>query len=96
VKLNPNHVPEALRCLLPLAEKFGISDDRARTAVRFNPKGGIGEAKGGIRNVRPSAGRLARRPEAEGPEFSAEYIAFSATRMNLDALELHCDVHAIE
>ena len=85
VCLDSANVPEALRHLIPLAERFGISDDliRADFVGKVDPT----ELAALRQVVEEYAGPLddwLAGPKADGPRFTAEYIAFTCMRMAAD------------
>jgi hypothetical protein len=87
MKLNTENIPESLRALIPLAERWGISDDserielieRAIAADRAELKMIVGKCDDEL-------DKWLAGTEASGQEFSNEYIAFSAMRMAADYL----------
>jgi hypothetical protein len=85
VKLNQERIPEGLRHLIPTAEKFGISDDLTRED--FMAKASKAEVLG-LKQLVETYNNLLdvwlAGPEAAGPSFSDEYIAFSCMRMAAD------------
>lgn len=87
IKLHPKRVPEALRALIPLAEKFGISDDLIRDDLfAKTPKRELSKLKKTLAEHDDLLDEWLAGPEADGPEFSDEYVAFSAMRMGVDCL----------
>jgi hypothetical protein len=85
IKLNPKRVPEPLRVLIPLAEKFGISDDLIREDFfDKTPKSELMTLKRTLAEYDDLLDEWLAGPEADGPKFSKEYIAFSAMRMGVD------------
>ncbi|WP_020469555.1 hypothetical protein [Zavarzinella formosa] len=88
IKLDPERVPEPLRVLIPLAEKFGISDDLIREDVFANtPNKELTILKRALEKFDGQLDEWLAGPEAsEATKPSAEYIAFSAMRMSLDFL----------
>jgi hypothetical protein len=85
IHLNPENVPEALRHLIPYAELWGVSDDLVRDdMVRLAPREAIDELKRLVAQHDDLLDEWLAGPEADGPEFSAEYTAFSAMRMAAD------------
>ena len=83
--IDSQRVPAALRHLIPLAQKFGISDDLAREAIVSSAS--MAEIKVLKQAVQANNALLdawLAGPEATGPCFSNEYIAFSAMRMAAD------------
>ena len=84
--IDPQHVPTALRHLIPLAQKFGVSDDLAReTIVSSASKAEIEALKQAVQANDALLDTWLAGPEAAGPCFSNEYIAFSAMRMAADS-----------
>lgn len=83
--LNPEKVPRELRELIPLAEEFGISDDgyRWKKIKKTKPKE-LDTLKRVIEENDDELDRWLAGPEADGQDFSDEYIAFSALRMAAD------------
>jgi hypothetical protein len=85
IRLNPQHVPEALRVLIPLAEKWGISDDILRLdAVDRAPPAEVADLKKIIAQYDDLFDEWLAGPEARNPKPSAEYLAFSNMRMAAD------------
>ena len=85
IKLDPNRVPNPLHKLIPLAEKFGISDDLIRDDLfSKTPKPELVKLKQSLAECAESLDKWLAGPEADGEEFSPEYIAFSAMRMGAD------------
>lgn len=83
--LNRFHVPSELHGLIALAERFGISDDLAREQlVKRSPPRELQELKAAVTANEEALDRWLAGPEARGPKFSDEYIAFSAMRMVAD------------
>ena len=83
--LDPQRVPPTLRALLPLAERFGIADDVAREQVVR--AAGPHEVRALVASIRENDDALdswLSGPEAAGPEWTDEYVAFSAMRMAAD------------
>lgn len=79
------HVPAALRHLIPLTQKFGITDDLAREAIVSSASMAEIEAlRQAVQANDALLGAWLAGPEATGPCFSNEYIAFSAMRMATD------------
>ncbi|AMR67884.1 hypothetical protein [Aquipseudomonas alcaligenes] len=83
--INRNRVPAELHQLLPLAEKFGVADDLLReNLVKASSAEEIKELKSRVFAFEDALDKWLAGAEAEGPEFSVEYIAFSAMRMAAD------------
>ena len=82
IRLDPARVPELLRHLIPLAEKFGVSDDLIREdVVAKTPPGEVAVARAAVLALDHLFDEWLAGPEADGPKFSDEYIAFSCLRM---------------
>jgi hypothetical protein len=87
IKLRPTRVPEPLWPLIPLAEKFGISDDLIREDFfAKTPKNELAELERTLAEYDDLIDEWLAGPEADGPTFSDEYVAFSAMRMGVDFL----------
>ena len=85
LRLDPTKVPESLRPLLRLAEWYGISDDliRADVLAKTSPAElAVMQATVGAHDDALDAWLAG--PEAKGPSFSDEYIAFCCLRMAAD------------
>jgi hypothetical protein len=88
-KLNPDNVPEAFRYLIPLAEKYGISDDCYRDdLIDTLDEAELRECASFLDSYDSVLDGWLAGPEANGPEFSTEYIAFSALGMAADMAKL--------
>lgn len=85
--LNPDNVPDALRSIIPLAERFGVADDLERKKLIMSAmqaeRNEISEA---IRDHEDLLDAWLAGTEASGPFYSDEYIAFSALRMTADSI----------
>ncbi len=82
IRLDPLKVPERLRQLIPLAEQFGISDDLIREdVVAKTPPAEVAAAREAVKALDHVFDECLAGPEADGPEFSDEYIAFSCLRI---------------
>jgi hypothetical protein len=85
IKLDPEKVPVALRHLIPLAEQFGISDDLIREdVIEKTPPAEREALRKMVAPLDDAFDQWLAGPEADGPEFSAEYIAFTCLRMAAD------------
>jgi hypothetical protein len=87
VALDPGRVPAGLRHLMALAELFGQEDDLVREHLLAKASPQLREEL--QRQVAASEQDLnawLAGPEADNPEPSDEYIAFSAMRMAADYL----------
>lgn len=90
IKLNPQTVPERLRDLIPLAEKWGIEDDTIRSD--FEHKAGLPEKEEFMRLMRGRTAdikvwldsfdeKLKSPPPAAAETF--RYMTLALTEMNL-------------
>ncbi len=83
--LDPANVPAEFHQLIPLAEKYGISDDGYRlemlAALDGSERSELAEF---LSDYDDALDSWLAGPEAESPEPSAEYIAFSCLRMAAD------------
>ena len=85
IVLDAAKVPPGLRPLIPLAEQFGINDDLIRLDVVAKTPVGELEAMRRVVEAHDAAfDEWLAGPQAEGPGFSREYIAFTALRMAAD------------
>ena len=85
VSLSPENVPEGLRCLMLLAERWGISDDTLRLDARR--KASVDEIeylKAAVRRFDDELDDWLAGPEASSPNPTSEYLAFSNMRMAAD------------
>jgi hypothetical protein len=84
--LDLQRVPPPIRALLPLAERFGIADDGAREqVVRAADPHEVRALVASVREHDDALDMWLSGPEAAGPEWTDEYIAFSAMRMAADS-----------
>ena len=82
IRLDPVRVPEVLRHLIPLAEQFGVTDDLIREdIVAKTPPEVLAAMRAAVLPLGNAFNEWLAGPEADGPEFSAEYIAFSCLRL---------------
>jgi hypothetical protein len=87
--LDPKNVPEALRVLVPYAELWGVSDDTDRDQlVEASPPLARDDLTGMIDVYNDLMDTWLAGPEADGPKFSREYIAFSNMRIAYDYLSV--------
>jgi hypothetical protein len=83
--LDPMRVPATLRPLIPLAERFGVADDLVRErAIRAASSQERYDLVAAVRENDDALDSWLAGPEASGPNFSDEYVAFSAMRMAAD------------
>ena len=85
IKLNPENVPPALRDLVLLAEKWGISDDLLRgKAVDAADKNEIEQLRHIVSQYNHELDQWLAGPESYSTTPSQEYLAFSNMRMAAD------------
>lgn len=85
MNLQPLNMPPQLHHLIPLAEKFGIADDRVREGLLSNcSQDERHSLKEAIEEYNDEFDCCLAGPEAAGPEYTDEYIAFSALRTAAD------------
>ena len=83
--IDSQRVPVSLRHLIPLVQKFGITDDLAReTIVSSASKAEIEALKQAVQANDALLDAWLAGPGATGYCFSNEYIAFSVMRMAAD------------
>ncbi len=85
VSIDPQNVPDKFHVLIPMAERWGVSEDGLRWNIlkRASDK----ELKELESRVRPYYAELDEwlaGPEAEDPDVSDEYIAFTCMRLATD------------
>ena len=82
VTLSPENVPEGLRCLIPLAERWGINDDilRMDELERAAPEE-VEYLKSVIAQFDDQFDDWLAGPEASSPHPTREYLAFTTMRM---------------
>jgi len=87
IRLDPSAVPPALRKLLPLAEQFGVGDDLIRAdIVAKTPSAELSAMRQVVLAHDDAFDEWLAGPEANGPGFTPEYIAFSCLRMAADGV----------
>ena len=85
--LNPAKVPNKYWPLLPYAEFWGIADDWTReTLVKAAPRDVQMNLKEVVGRFDSELDEWLAGPEAGGPNYSKEYIAFSAMRRAADCV----------
>ena len=85
IRLDSRQVPEALRSLIPLAEKWGISDDILRgDFIAAATAAEMEELKNAVQQHIDAIEEWLARPAAEMPPFSPEYLAFTNMLMASD------------
>ena len=85
IRLNPTAVPAALQSLIPLAEQFGVGDDLIREDIVAKTSAAeLAAMRAAVESEADAFDDWLAGPEAAGPEFSPEYIAFSCLRMAAD------------
>ncbi|GEM_PF-1777841 len=87
-KLDPAKVPTKFRNLIPLAEKYGISDDGYRDElIDALDEAELRECAAFLEFYDDVLDEWLAGPEADGPSFTDEYIVFSALGMAADMAE---------
>ena len=87
IKLNEQNVPERLRPLIAYAEIWGIADDLIREDfIRHSPPEALKRLAKIVAPFDDVLDEWLGGPEADNPNPTAEYIAFSAMRMVTDSL----------
>ncbi len=85
IVLDAARVPAALRHLIPLAESFGVADDLIRQdIVAKTPADELEVMRRAIEPLNDAFDDWLAGPEADGPDFSDEYVAFTCLRMAAD------------
>jgi hypothetical protein len=83
--VNVGNVPANLRHLIPLARRFGVADDSERAQVVASASTGeLGQLHQAVLTHEEQLDAWLAGPEASGPNYSDEYIMFSAMRMAAD------------
>lgn len=83
--LNPKNVPGQFHHLIPLAEKYGISDDCYRIdLIETLDEKELKECAAFLEYYDQVLDEWLAGPEADGPSYSQEYIVFSALGMAAD------------
>ena len=85
--LDKSKVPKELDSLIPVAEKYGISDDSYRSdMIQSLSEKEKTELCSKLEKYEGELDEWLSGPEADGPSFSKEYITFSALRMCVDEI----------
>lgn len=85
VTISPERVPQALHCLIPFAERWGISDDILRSdAIRSASPDEVGNLKAAIARFDDELDDWLAGTEATSSNPTKEYLAFSNMRMAAD------------
>jgi len=91
-KLEPDNVPPAFRHLIPLAEKYGVSDDCSRIdLIESLDHEELQECASFLDSYDAVLDGWLAGPEADGPDFTEEYIVFSAFGMAADMAKFLLD-----
>jgi hypothetical protein len=86
-KLNPKNVPVEFRHLIPLAEKYGVSDDGYRLEMLESlDSSESDELAQFLADYDSALDSWLAGPEADHPTPTAEYIAFTCLRMAADGI----------
>ena len=87
--LNTDKVPFQFHDLIPLAEKYGISDDCYRTdLIETLDENELKECASFLDHYDQVLDDWLAGPEADGPNYSQEYITFSALGMAADEAKM--------
>jgi hypothetical protein len=85
IRLDPEMVPVSLRPLIPLAETYGVGDDLIRQdVVAKSSSSEVEEMRRLVSAHNDQFDEWLAGPEAAGPKYSAEYVAFTCLRMAAD------------
>lgn len=85
--LDASRVPDSVRALLPLAERWGVADDTAREALAEAASvDELRELKAAVLQFDDELDEWLGGPESRCVPSSKEYVAFSAMRMLADSL----------
>lgn len=85
IRLDPTQVPDPLRHLIPMAERYGISDDLIRAdLVAKTSQSDMSELRLIVQQHDALIDDWLAGPAADAPPFSEEYIAFTCMRMAAD------------
>lgn len=85
VRLSPENVPESLRKLISLAERWGISDDTLRhEAMKKASRTELDELQRIVTQFDDELDAWLAGPDAASADHSPEYLAFSNMRMAAD------------
>src|SRR5688572_8405117 len=85
VSLSTKNVPQSLQCLIPIAERWGISDDMLRSDARRKASAAeIEYLRKVVSHFDDELDHWLAGPEASDPNPSPEYLAFSNMRMAAD------------
>jgi hypothetical protein len=87
IRLDPERVPGSLRHLILLAERFGISDDLMRgDVIASTVRADLDVLQEAVADHVHLLDEWLAGPEAVGPYYSDEYVAFLAMRMAADGV----------
>jgi hypothetical protein len=85
IKISAERIPEPLRCLIPLVERWGISDDTLRlNAMRKASPEEVEYLRAAVARYDDELDEWLAGPEAGSSNPSFEYLAFSNMRMAAD------------
>jgi len=85
LRLSPENVPESLRNLISLAERWGISDDTLRReSIKNASRADVDELQRTVTQFDDELDAWLAGPDAASAHHSAEYLAFSNMRMAAD------------
>ena len=84
-QLNADNVPAEFRHLIPLAEKYGVSDDGYRVEMLASlDSSERAELAQFLSDYDSALDSWLAGPEADNPTPTAEYVAFTCLRMAAD------------
>lgn len=85
IKLCKDNIPKEFWQLIPLAQIYGVSDDcyRSELIETISAQDKL-KLKEFLERFNGKLDEWLAGPESNGPEFTEEYIAFSALRMAAD------------
>ena len=87
ITLRPEMVPKPLGHLITHAERWGVSDDLIREDMAMKAtEDELRQLKEAVKACDAELTDWLAGPEASGPDYSPEYVAFSAMRMLVDGL----------
>jgi hypothetical protein len=85
IKLDPAKVPQPLRHLIPMAERFGISDDLIREDLMAKtPAADVNELRRIVQENQELLEMWLTGPASNERPISAEYVAFTCMMMAAD------------
>jgi hypothetical protein len=90
IRLEPEHVPDNLKHLIPYAEAFGISDDLLRNdVINMTDEDSLRNLIKLVNESYKTINEWLGVVDPKTPEFSNEYIAFVNLRIAVDEATVH-------